>query len=534
MPNDSFYDAFRTAHCVHCAAELPIMRGVMKIGNPTMHWSVTNQAAYPCTAPTRDEFERWQGTQIAELREQSESRRDYIQLLDKDVGQQAAEISGYLKFIGQVASSVGVEISGPQDEWVCAIEDAISKQVEQIEGMAAEIADLHVKALPVRRHSDQAWIDRVAHLESELAKAQGDEVADLKDQLGCSRIEANHAQDAVATVRKELSRQAFQLANAHEELQALIFQRDLARAQVEQQAKEIMTAKEARDTALASLAKIEAERMQEALREADRTACSECGEKTDELNAIIQIASKFLSADGSALSTYVEPSYFVQMMVDAASQQSARITALEASNSALREAVAWAYQLAGAVSAGEQALDNLSALSHGDPAPHPWQAAAPIPIAELEAANSDLESRLTAERATGLRLMGQLAEAEMRIAALGDAVLEECATARAQITRVEAQIAKTQRALSISRTGLEDIASASRWSAEAVAARSYLTDIDAVLEEVPLANCKNPDCPVGCPDSHCLLLNDDSDPADYCETDDVAKFLRREDEECQY
>lgn len=41
----------------------------------------------------------------------------------------------------------------------------------------------------------------------------------------------------------------------------------------------------------------------------------------------------------------------------------------------LREAVAWCYQLAGAINEPVYVLDNLSALANGEAAPHEWQAA---------------------------------------------------------------------------------------------------------------------------------------------------------------
>jgi hypothetical protein len=47
---------------------------------------------------------------------------------------------------------------------------------------------------------------------------------------------------------------------------------------------------------------------------------------------------------------------------------------------AAQEAVAWAYQFAAANSAPVWALDNLSAVAHGQAAPHEWQPAEPSEI----------------------------------------------------------------------------------------------------------------------------------------------------------
>ena len=43
-----------------------------------------------------------------------------------------------------------------------------------------------------------------------------------------------------------------------------------------------------------------------------------------------------------------------------------------------QDALNYAYQLAGVAGAGIEALDNLSAVAHGDAPPHPW------PVAALE------------------------------------------------------------------------------------------------------------------------------------------------------
>jgi hypothetical protein len=50
----------------------------------------------------------------------------------------------------------------------------------------------------------------------------------------------------------------------------------------------------------------------------------------------------------------------------------------------VQDALNYAYQLAGMVGAGTEALDNLSAVAHGDPPPHPWPVAESKELQEAE------------------------------------------------------------------------------------------------------------------------------------------------------
>jgi len=65
----------------------------------------------------------------------------------------------------------------------------------------------------------------------------------------------------------------------------------------------------------------------------------------------------------------------------------------------LRAGLAWAYQFAAIVGAPEWALDNLSALSQGAPAPHGWQAAEVPAERGMEKGRIDAAERRGMERA---------------------------------------------------------------------------------------------------------------------------------------
>jgi hypothetical protein len=80
--------------------------------------------------------------------------------------------------------------------------------------------------------------------------------------------------------------------------------------------------------------------------------------------------------------------------------------------SRLREATAYAYQLAGLVDAGVVALDNLSAVSAGDPPPHEWPVAESGEVARLwrlVRIHMDREADLIARLAQGDAKIARLA-----------------------------------------------------------------------------------------------------------------------------
>jgi hypothetical protein len=62
----------------------------------------------------------------------------------------------------------------------------------------------------------------------------------------------------------------------------------------------------------------------------------------------------------------------------------AELAELRAKLAEAREAAAYAYQLAGLVGAGERALDNLSAVAHGEQPRHEWPVAESAKLAEAE------------------------------------------------------------------------------------------------------------------------------------------------------
>ena len=85
-------------------------------------------------------------------------------------------------------------------------------------------------------------------------------------------------------------------------------------------------------------------------------------------------------------------------------------------SAAEREVFLWMYQFAGAAGAPVEALDNLSALSHGDKALHPWPYPA-MPKACESPAGRELIAAAT-RAAGGLKRLGWPDEAAKLLAAI--------------------------------------------------------------------------------------------------------------------
>ena len=77
-----------------------------------------------------------------------------------------------------------------------------------------------------------------------------------------------------------------------------------------------------------------------------------------------------------------------------------------------QDALNYSYQLAGAVGAGVEALDNLSAVVHGEAPPHPWPVAE---SAELQRAEEIRAAAVKVHEVFYRRAPGYFTEVECRV-----------------------------------------------------------------------------------------------------------------------
>lgn len=189
--------------------------------------------------------------------------------------------------------------------------------------------------------------------------------------------------------------------------------------------------------------------------EFERQQAEEIEDLKQQLDAIVEISSKFLGADGSDLSMYVTPAYFVQMVVDAASQQAARIEELERTVTELEALCDGQHSMicrkAGRIEEMEARIAALEAESEGLAGEkvelwaerNGWQARAEIAEAALAAAKKDtvriagLERELLAHNFGHANVQLHWAESQDRLNARIQSLESKLAEARKDTTRLD-------------------------------------------------------------------------------------------------